>query len=365
MKTFLRNIHLYFALVSGLVIAVVCLTGALLVFEKETYFLIYPERYFVEKQNKKLSLDSLTELVKIQVPEAKISSVRIYSDQERTVEISFSKGKERGGQIAFMNPYTGKLIAAGANRTEFFQTVFGLHRWLLADDTGKLIVGISTILFLFILITGIILWWPRNKQALKSRLLFVWNKGWKRINHDLHISLGFYTAIFLFIFAFTGLAWSFKWFNDGIYWITGTENTQMQTPVSRSQGKKTETQFQKIFNSVSLISPNADYYSINKPREKDGVFSVTVLPENAPHERASDQYFYDPMTFENIGQLLYSDRNLGQRVRSIFFPFHVGSIGGIVGRIIAFISCLAGFTFIFTGIILWINRLKRKLKFSD
>ena len=45
-----------------------------------------------------------------------------------------------------------------------FLSMFSLHRWLLIGDTGKLITGISTSVFLFILITGIILWWPRIRR---------------------------------------------------------------------------------------------------------------------------------------------------------------------------------------------------------
>jgi len=98
--------------------------------------------------------------------------------------------------------------------------MLSLHRWLLGGDTGKLIVGICTLLFLFILITGIILWWPKTKNILLHRLKIKSNGGWKRLNHDLHIVLGFYCAIFLFLFAFTGLAGSFSWFNKGIYKAT-------------------------------------------------------------------------------------------------------------------------------------------------
>jgi uncharacterized iron-regulated membrane protein len=50
----------------------------------------------------------------------------------------------------------------------------------------------------------------KTKAIFKQRLNIKFAAGWKRINHDLHIVLGFYTAIFLFIFAFTALAWVFS-----------------------------------------------------------------------------------------------------------------------------------------------------------
>jgi uncharacterized iron-regulated membrane protein len=331
-------------------------------------------------------------------PAASVSSVKVYSNPERTVELSYKneeaskeaeektakeatnaaqpskEGDKKGGpekkkeggpggnSQAFMNPYTGQVAALQSQRSPFFFTAFSLHRWLLAGDTGKLIVGVSTSMFLFILITGIVLWWPQNRKILKQRLSLKWNAGWKRINHDWHIVIGFYTAIFLFAFAFTGLAWSFKWFNDGIYWITGSENKRPEPPKSTVLEGTAALSFDQAYTMARKQMPDAEYYTISRPQEADASVTVTVMPADAIHERATHQLFYDKYTGEQLGQLLYQERSLGQRVRTTFYPVHVGSIGGLPGRIIAFISCLAGFTFPITGVILWINRLRKNKK---
>jgi uncharacterized iron-regulated membrane protein len=238
--------------------------------------------------------------------------------------------------------------------------MFSLHRWLLAGDVGKLIVGISTSIFLFILLTGIILWWPKTKAKLKQHLTLKW-AGWKRINHDLHVVIGFYAAIFLFAFAFTGLAWSFEWFNNGIYWITGTENKRPEPPAS-VYVDATPVNMDYILATAQKEVPDAVSYSVNKPKDSTAAYAVTVMPIDPVHEKASDQYFFDQYTGKLVGTALYKDRNLGQRVRGIFYPIHVGSIGGITGRIIAFLACIAGVTFPITGTILWINRLNKEKK---
>jgi uncharacterized iron-regulated membrane protein len=227
-------------------------------------------------------------------------------------------------------------------------------------DTGKLIVGVSTSVFLFIIMTGLVLWWPKTKAKLKQHLTFKW-AGWKRINHDLHVVIGFYTAIFLFVFAFTGLAWSFQWFNNGIYWITGTENVRTEPPTAEYQNA-TITSFEQIYIAANEQVPDAAYFQINTPKDSLSAITLTAMPGDAIHERASDQYFFDQYTGKLIGTSLYGERNLGQRVRSTFYPVHVGSIGGMPGRVIAFLSCVAGFTFPVTGVIMWLNRLKKKKK---
>lgn len=375
MKAFWRNIHLYLSLAAGLVIMVVCLTGAVLVFEKEFQQVIYPERYFVEPAAQRIELDSVINGFQTIKKGVAVSGIKLYSHPSRTIEISYAEKTEqtdrgRGdirdkrqerpkNKLAFINPYSGSLITTTEGRSGFFFAMFSLHRWLLMGDTGKLIVGISTSIFLFIIITGLILWWPKTKAKLKQHLTLKW-AGWKRINHDLHVVIGFYTAIFLFAFAFTGLAWSFQWFNNGIYWITGTENVRAEPPTSYYQANAGTVSYEQIYLAVVEQVNDVIYYQINAPKDSLSVFSVTVMAEDAIHERASDQYYFDQYTGKLTGTALYEDRNLGQRVRSTFYPIHVGSIGGMPGRIIAFLSCAAGFTFPITGVIMWLNRLKKK-----
>jgi len=365
MKVFFRTIHLYLSLAAGLVILVVCFTGAVLVFEKEMQMGIYPERYFVEPTSERASLAQMENNLQAQVQGATLNSAKIYNNPKRTVELNYSlkkaeKGEKGTNGQAFMNPYTGELISLYSYRNTFFYTMFALHRWLLADDIGKLIVGVSTLLFLVILLTGIILWLPKNVKILKQRLTLKWNAGWKRINHDLHIVIGFYTAIFLFAFAFTVLAWSFKWFNDGIYKITGTENKRAEPLLSQLGNDTTVITLDEAYDIAKQTRPDAKYFQLNIAKGDSAAIAVSLLSKNAVHERATDQLFIDQYSGAVLGQQLYSDRNLGQRVRSTFYPVHVGSIAGLPGRIIAFLACLAGVTFPITGVIMWINRLKKK-----
>jgi uncharacterized iron-regulated membrane protein len=252
MKIFFRRIHLYLGLAAGLVIMSCCLTGALLVFQKELEQAFHKERYFAKKGERKLSLDTLVAGVKNTYPQARVNSVKVYASDERTVEVNISIAANKPGTTlqkqaskkvepgvqqrapsltAFVDPYTGKIVELYNSREGFFYNVMALHRWLLGSNNGpgKLITGVATFIFLFILITGIILWWPKTKKILAQRLKVKSNVGCKRLSHDLHIVLGFYTAIFLFAFAFTALAWSFEWFNKGIYKVTASSMKPSRT----------------------------------------------------------------------------------------------------------------------------------------
>ena len=86
-----------------------------------------------------------------------------------------------------------------------------------------MIVGTATLMFVFVLLSGIVIWWPRTKKVLKNSLKIVTNKGWRRFCYDLHVAGGMYTLIFLLAMALTGLTWSFSWYRTGFYKVFGVE----------------------------------------------------------------------------------------------------------------------------------------------
>ena len=272
-------------------------------------------------------------------------------------------GGGRATHTAFVNPYNGKVLELYSYRETFFYTMFALHRWLLGGEgsIGKTITGVSTFIFLFILITGIILWWPKNKAILKQRLKIKSDASWKRLNHDLHIVLGFYASIFLFIFAFTALAWSFKWFNNGIYKVTNSSMKPLEPPHSIYQANTKTISYDSAFIAVNKTVRNAEFFSLRAPNDSIGIYTVSVL-QNGSRENNTDNYYIDQYTGSVIGSQKYTDRNLGQRVRSSFKPIHVGSIYGLPSKIIAFLACVLGTTFPITGVIMWLNRLNKKKK---
>ena len=382
MKIFFRRIHLWLSLAAGTVILICCLTGALLVFQKELEQAFHHNRYFVEQDKQKLSADQLIKIVKEHDRKSKINSIRVYSDPERSAEINISvpeKNESKGRSTAskassakpesrppsltvFIDPYTGSILDIYNSREGFFYQVMSLHRWLLggSDSIGKTITGISTLIFLFILITGIILWWPKTKKILIRRLKIKRSMGWKRFNHDLHIVLGFYSAIFLFIFAFTALAWSFEWFNNGIYAVTNSPLQPPPPPTSVYLPDTTTISYNKPFEAASAFLKDAQYYNISRPRDSVAAITVTSLDKNAIHESATDVVYIDQYSGKVIGTMLFNERSLGSQLRSTFRPIHVGSIYGTPSKILAVIICLFGASFPVTGTLLWINRLKKK-----
>ena len=129
----------------------------------------------------------------------------MYMDKDRsTVVMTMDDKKE--SYFIYVNPYLGKILHQENMKQDFFLVIQYIHMNLLLDDIGKNIIGFSTVIFIIIMRSGLILWWPKKRKQAKNGLTIKYKAKWKRINYDLHNVLGFYA----FIVALSGIAFSFK-----------------------------------------------------------------------------------------------------------------------------------------------------------
>ena len=231
MNRFFRKIHLWLSLPFGLIITVICFSGAMLVFENEVMQLTRRDLYRVERTaTERLPIGTLAAQVAAALPDSvAVTGVTIYADPRRTCEVSLSRPRRAS---LFADPYTG-AIKGRSERAPFFTCMFRLHRWL-SDNmrpeggvfVGKLVVGVSTLAFAIVLVSGIAVWWPRTRKTLRHTLKIDVRKGWKKFWHDLHVAGGMYALVFLLAMALTGLTWSFSWYRTGFYKLFGAESHQ-------------------------------------------------------------------------------------------------------------------------------------------
>ncbi|MBR5593417.1 MAG: PepSY domain-containing protein [Bacteroidaceae bacterium] len=221
MRTFFRKFHLWVSLPFGFVITITCFTGALLVFEKEITALCNDDIAAVTPVGEPLPLDVIADKVDATLPaDVDVKGVVVSSSPDEAYRVNLSKPKKAA---IYVNQYTGEVIGKD-ERLPFFQTIFRLHRWLMDSNPGegnvfwgRIIVGASTLAFVVILLTGLVIWWPLNSKMLKNRLQIVLKKGKNRFWHDLHVAGGFYALLLLLAMALTGLTWSFEWYRSGFY----------------------------------------------------------------------------------------------------------------------------------------------------
>ncbi|MBQ5895033.1 MAG: PepSY domain-containing protein [Bacteroidaceae bacterium] len=236
MRNFFRKFHLWVSVPFGIVITITCFTGALLMFEDEVTALCRDDVTSVAPAGELLSLDKLAERVDSVLPaDVDVTGFVIPDSRDEAYKVNLSSPPRAA---VYVNQYTGEITGKD-ERLPFFRTVFRLHRWLMDSDPGdgkvfwgKMIVGTSTLAFVVILITGLVIWWPRNRKMLKNRLHIVVKKGKNRFWHDLHVAGGFYAMLLLLVMALTGLTWSFEWYRNGVYDMLGANSGKKTAVVS-------------------------------------------------------------------------------------------------------------------------------------
>lgn len=223
MKKTFRKIHLWLSVPFGIFITLICFSGAMLVFEKEVTEWCRHDLYFVkEVKEKPLPIDSLMRRVSATLPDSvAVTGVTVLPDAERTWQVSLSKPRRAS---LYVDPYTGE-VTGRSERLPFYDAMFHLHRWMMGTSSGfgKLLVGISTLMLVIILLTGILMWLTNRKKPLQKSLTISFTRGLPRFWHDLHVAGGIYATLFLLAIALTGLTWSFSWYRTGFYSMFGVE----------------------------------------------------------------------------------------------------------------------------------------------
>lgn len=402
MRKIFRNLHLWLSIPFGLLITLICFSGAALVFEKEVMELCHRDLYFVKKvEAAPLPMEQLVARVAATLPDSiSVTGVNISSDPERTYQVTLSKPRRAS---MYVDQYTGE-VTGKYERAPFFGVMFRMHRWMLDSMKpdggifwGKIIVGTSTLMFVFVLISGVVVWWPRTRKALKNSLKIVVNKGWRRFWYDLHVAGGMYTLIFLLALSLTGLTWSFQWYRTGFYKVFGVEvqpgmghgnaaanaTARSGKPEGKSEGREGRggrpegrggraegrgeraearsehrhspyANWERVYEQLAQANPGYRQISVS-----DG--SASVANNRFGNTRGTDRYKFNPRNGEITETVLYSDLENSGKIRGWIYSVHVGSWGGMLTRILTFIAALIGASLPLTGYYLWIRKkVKRK-----
>ena len=363
-KKFINDVHLWLGLASGIILFLVCLSGTILAFEHEIKD-AFTEKFHIEKENQKLDIDTLVSTLKNN-NHSIVSSVKIPADNLQPYSFRVKKSpKERRGSSVLVNPYSAEIkLVKKSSADGFLRTMFRLHRWLFLDTKiGRPIVGVATIIFFFLAISGIVLWFPKKLKwkSIKKGLTIKTNAKWKRINYDLHNTLGFYASFFLIIMCITGLCWSFSSYRAGLGSLIGTKVFNRSAPsfkINNTDNNETITYNEALLIANRTLNYKGDV-SISFPSEKSTYFSISKTNINNWSPVTSDKLY-----LSKSGKVLevqyFKDKPLNVQFASLIKPIHTGEIFGMFSKIIYFLACLIATSLPVTGTLIWLNKLKKK-----
>ncbi|PKV53036.1 putative iron-regulated membrane protein [Aquimarina sp. MAR_2010_214] len=368
-KTILQ-IHKILGLITGIVLFVVSITGCLWVFKDEIESFYDDYKYVIPQEQGFILSSQVKSIAEQIIPNKTIHGV-IYGKPNEAIEVVFYQAEpELFYQSVFLDPYSGKFIKKVDNNSGFFAFVLKGHvRLWLPEIIGSRVVSYSILLFLVILISGFFLWIPRNKKNWRQRLKFDWNSKtrWKRKNFDLHTVTGFYISSLGLLFAFTGCVMAFNWFYFIAYIATGGDKApqfimpqNISTTIVHSNKNPAYDQLVPLLYDAYK---DAQSFELHYP-ENDSTSILVEVSNSKGVYYNMDYLFFDQNTLEAIETTSiygkYEDARFADKVIRMNYDIHVGAIGGLTGKIIAFLASLICASLPVTGVLLWYGRTYKK-----
>lgn len=371
-------LHLWLGLSSGIVVVIVSLTGCIYAFQKEISSLTQSYHH-VKAENKPFLQPSQLKAIAAKAAFGpggdtgvnRITGITLRSPKESTIAAYMHK--EDGYTTIFLNPYTGEVLKHKALKSDFFRFILEGHFNLwLPRKIGQPLVSSFVLVFIVLLISGLIMWWPKrwNKANRKKSLTVKLDASKKRLNYDLHNVLGFYAMIIALVLAVTGVVFGFQWFAKSYYWsLTGGKTL---VKLERAKSDTTIAKNTALVNAEDILyaqirkeHPGTEgAITINFPHLKSDTYYVIYNPDNDVFYRRELRFFDQNTLKELKGRGAYTKQfaslSPGEKIYRMNYDIHVGAIAGLPGKILMFFISLICASLPITGFCIWWGRRNKK-----
>jgi uncharacterized iron-regulated membrane protein len=399
-KRIVGKLHLFLGLLTGSVVFIVSLTGCLYVFEpqidgwarRSIYSVPLPEEVrLVGPPPAMAGTGTLPQPGGIHPPSTLFAKAREALGpganttwmewRARDKAVAFWHFKEEKGGFffwnelreykqAYVNPYTAEVQGVVDRRFDFFNVLVQIHCSLgLAHPAGKFLVDASVLLFLAMLASGFILWWPRNRAHLKARLRVSWSGGGKRRNYDLHSVGGFYVLPLVLVIACTGLVWSYDWWAKGLYFLVSGKATDpwddapkvkstLPADSVRTPGARTalDSAMDRAFAEALRRTEPGGWVSLGLPEDDSGVVGIGWKePVRSPWNAFGGASF-DRHSGKLLAEDLFKDQDNRKKLSNSLYDIHVGLLYGLPTQILAFLASGLCASLPVTGFLIWRGR---------
>jgi len=384
-KKWSAKLHLWLGLSVGLIVFIVSLTGTMYVFKDEIQNQLRKDVIYIKSETitpTPLSIDILKEKVSLEINEKHlVSSVEIPLDKNKSYEFLYYEKNKKGwnyfqevkiNKLVYVNQYTGQILGIYDEKYDLFPILKAIH-WslLLKTDWGKYVIGIPVILFIIMLITGIILWWPKNKNARKTRLSFDWKnvKTWKRKNYDLHNVLGFYASFIALVMSLSGIYFAYPWVKNVFnFTLSGSlelpKEKEMKSPDSLLA--KNNSVYDLVAHQTKQLYSESSSFRIplngkNKKGKALKNIPVTIYQKDGRFSERS-QIAFDKYSGKLLSNKPHQNLTNAEKYANANYDIHTGSYFGLLGKIIWFLAGLICTSLPVTGFLIWWGKQKKERK---
>lgn len=367
-RTVLFWAHLVLGVTTAAVALMLCVTGTLLAFE-------LPVTRWADRQLVTAPADAVSPASVEAVASAVVDfegrtprSITVERHVQGPAVASFGR-RDR----VMVDPWTHVSLRQGAEGVHtFFRGLMTFHRWFSLEGArrvvGRQVVGVCTLAFVLLTLTGIVLWLPSRWRWKNVRQVLWFRRRLRGKARDFnwHNVLGFWSLIPLFVLALTGAAIGYDWLSDGIVRAVGASSPDGEPP--RGGGPPSDEAPPELPVSDRLAGADAavsavlaehgawERVSVEIPDTAADAFSVTVDSGNGRQPQLRTEYTVERGTNEILERSGWAETAAERKVR-IFIRFgHTGELGGVAGIALAAVASAAGAVLAVTGVTLSLRR---------
>jgi len=338
-----KKVHLFLGITCGVLASISGLTGSMYVWQPEITSALNQRLLQRESTNtlsEKTLLKTSSELYRSQ--KDTIAKIFLPYREQETVSIIY-----KNGQTLYYHPETGAPLGKKSASIKLFEDLLKIHRSLGIPKIGKYIVGSSAIIFfLFLLTSGLFLWWKKYKSNFKKGIKIKWKRNRKRFNYDVHKSLGIFFSLPLAVMAFSGGYFTYNsYYKDGLKLIDGfIGNKQPEKKIEAGTG----------IDILHLLETPDNQYALRAiyfPQDGNEVYQFRYIKNRFinPGLRKTRE-----LKLDNNSNTIYSssfnDDPVSEQIAAQFYPIHIGEMAGMLGRILVFISGFVPLILFITGL---------------
>jgi len=368
----LRQALFWMHLVAGVVVAAIVLlmsvTGVALTYQRQLTELARRDNRSdaAARGAQPRQIEAVLASLREASPDFEPSSITLLSDPAEPALVS----QGRRGRL-YVDRYDGTILGDGSSATSAFMgTMVAWHRWLGQEgdgrDVGRVITGASNLGFLFLVLSGPVLWWPRNwsRASVRNATWFRGGLRGKARDFNWHNVIGLWATIPLLVIVASGVVISYSWAGNLVYTLTGSE------PPSRGRRGEASSppglvnasfdasdtgivpSLDELIAVAASESPGWRSITIDLPRAGDGSvsFSIDTSPGGQPAART--RLVLDRTSGAVVAREGHADQSLGSRLRGWFRFAHTGEVYGFVGQTIAGIASAGAVVLVWTGLAL-------------
>ncbi|MBD2090021.1 PepSY domain-containing protein [Microcoleus sp. FACHB-1515] len=377
--------HFYAGLFVIPFMVMLAITGSIYLFKPQLDAVMYRDLMFVPPETAALSYNQQLAAAQQAFPDAIASKFTPAVAPDRSAEVEVTTEDDRTLTV-FVNPYTAQVLGNRDEDNNFQAIVRKIHGELMLGTVGDRLVELASCWALVLLLSGLYLWWPRDRNSIWGTLLPRFNSGRRTFWRDLHSVPGFYALLLIGFLILTGLPWSGFWgeqfakawnhFPQYVYDgapestpLTGSLNQKgsqsvpwavEQMPMPRSilvqhshEAAPADAPAQPAIDLDRVIafaqSELSAEYSVSLPTDLRGVYTIASVPNNVYRERTIHLDQYSGEVLADVG---WADYNLVSKSVEMGVAIHMGKYG-LANQLIMLTTCIAIVLLSFTGIVLW------------